>query len=141
MDAQGDRMAGIWHGAGKLITRGIARAGGDGAPAGRGPGLRVYHRRAARAALRGEAGTGHAGPQDRLPGARVSQPRGAREDFRKDVGPFSLAETILANGDAVCATDLRPGRCGPRNAGCETRGNAERARARAGYCGKVVFTE
>src|SRR4029077_9300752 len=45
MDAQSDRVAGIWYRAGKFFTRRIAGTGGDGAAAGRGTRLRVHDRR------------------------------------------------------------------------------------------------
>src|SRR5258708_37761274 len=42
MDAQSNRVAGIWDSAGKLVTWRIARAGSDGQAAGRGARFRVH---------------------------------------------------------------------------------------------------
>src|SRR5260370_27709338 len=47
VDAQGDRVAGIWDGAGKFVARRTARTGGDGAAARRRGRLRGLHFRAA----------------------------------------------------------------------------------------------
>jgi len=63
----------------------------------------------------------------------------ARKNIRENVGPFSAAQTICANGDFVCATNLCSDRGHSRSHGSQARGDAARAGTRAGHRGGLVF--
>src|SRR6266404_7764160 len=99
MDAQGDRVAGIWDGAGEFVARRAARIGGDGAAIGGGSRLRVHDRWAARTAVCGEARSGDAGAEDGMPSDGVSHRRGSRQDVHEYMGSFLLpmpfARTVI----------------------------------------------
>src|SRR5712692_824770 len=116
VDAQSHRVAGIWYRAGKFFARRAARISGDGAAAERRARLRVHHRWAARAALRGEARAGDAGAQNWLPGDVVSYRRGPRQDVHQHVGSLSAAHAIRARDDFVRAPPLCPRRRGSADA-------------------------
>src|SRR6516162_6863013 len=137
-DGQGHRVARIWHRAGKFIPWRLARACGDGQAARRGRRLRVYHRWAARAALRGKAWASDAGAENRLPDHGVSHRRRPRENVYKDLGSLSATHAFCARRDLICAADLRAGgrQCG--SDGSETRGNAARARPCPQYRRRLV---
>src|SRR6266849_2834000 len=139
VDAQGHRVAGIWHRAREFVARRAARISGDGAAAGGGARLRVYYRWTARATLCGEARAGDAGAEDRLPGDGVSHRRGPRQDVQEDLGSFFAAHAICPRGDFVCAADLCAGGCGPTDARSQARGDAAGTRARPRHYGRLVF--
>src|SRR5260370_11557098 len=134
VDAQGHRVAGIWHRAREFIARRAARISGNGAAAGRGARLRVYYRWTAGATLCGEAGAGDAGAEDRLPRDGVSHPDRSRQDHHGHVGPFSPAEALCARGDLGCAADLCAGGWGPKEARSQTRGEAAGAGPWSRHC-------
>src|SRR6266851_9322116 len=139
VDAQGHRVAGIWHRAREFVARRSPRISGDGAAAGGGARLRVYYRWTARATLCGEARAGDAGAEGRLPGDGVSHRDRSRQDLHEHVGPFSPADALCARGDFVCAADLCAGGCGPTDARSQTRGDAAGTGARARHWGRLVF--
>src|SRR5438034_4787942 len=94
MDTQGYRVARIWHRAGEFISGRLARACGDGQAARRKRRLRVYHRWAARAALRGQARASDAGAENRLPDHGVSHRRRPRKNVYQDLGSLSAAHAV-----------------------------------------------
>src|SRR5712692_3399703 len=131
VDAQGHRVAGIWHRAREFVARRAARISGNGAAAGGGARLRVYHRWTAGTALRGEARPGDAGAEDRLPGDGVPHWRGPRQDLHEHLGPLSAADAVRAHSDFVRAIDLCTRRCGPADVGSQARRDAAGTGARA----------
>src|ERR1700746_1219686 len=138
MDTEGYRVARIWHRAGEFIPGRLARACGDGQWARRKTRLRVYHRWAARAALRGKARASDAGAENRLPDHGVSHRRRPRKNVYKDLGSLSAAHAFCTRRDLICAADLRAGgrQCG--SDGSETRRNAARTRTCPQYRRRLV---
>lgn len=107
VDAQGNRMAGLRHRAGKFFSRRPPRARGHGEAPGRRRGLRVHHRRPARPTLHRQARSCHVSQKNRLPRPRLSYRRQPRQNLRKNLGPFSLASPVYPRRNSLRPANLR----------------------------------